>query len=100
MEFFLESICKFKNYKEWRKPDTTFIRITEKIERSDYIRNKRHLIRLYPHHRETFEDIDNDSITYKDMMKIISSIEIDKQNIMEDINLRFLCPDDEFRSKI
>ena len=74
--------------------------MTSKIDRSEYIKQKRHLVRLYPKYRELFEKIDDTVETYKDMMNIIFRDDQEKQSLMEDINLRFLCPDDEFRSKI
>jgi hypothetical protein len=72
LEFFLETCCKFKNYKEWRKTETSFVRITDKFDRSEFIRLKRNLIKLYPKRRELFEDVDDDIKTYKDMMNKIN----------------------------
>lgn len=86
LEFFIETFCKFKNYKEWRKPETSFLRITDKSNQSESIRLKRNLIKLYPKRKELFEDVNED--------------ELEEPKLIEDINLRFLRPDDEFRSKI
>ena len=69
-EFFVEAFCKFKNYREWRKPDTQFIRMTEKVDKSDFMRLKRNLVRLYPKHRSLFEKIGDSVKTYKDLITI------------------------------
>lgn len=96
----MESLCKFKNYKDWRKPETSFIRLTTKIDKGEYNRLRRHLNKLYPSHKDLFEKINDYVITYKDMMNLIFKNESKSETLMEDINIRFLCPDDEFRSKI
>lgn len=100
LEFFIETLIKFDNYKGWRKPETSFVRITSKVNKGEYLRIKRNLIKLYPKHHELFEKLDNNVGTYKDIMNILFKDEGEKQSLMQDINLRFLCPDDEFRSKI
>lgn len=101
LEVFLEACCKFPNYKDWRKANTNFIRITDKVDKSEFIRLKRNLLRLYPKRRKLFEQVGETLSTYKDMMnKLNNYLEDDKPRLMESINLRFLCPDEEFRSKI
>jgi hypothetical protein len=111
-DFFLENLCRLPNYKDWRKPDTQFIRITSKIEKADFLRLKRNLIKIYPQRRKMFENLDESIINYKDMMSKLHSYfnsdkgennslaDTERPSLMETINLRFICPDDEFRSKI
>lgn len=67
-EFFMTSFIKLPNYKKWRKADTSFVRITDKIDNNSFIRLKRNQLRLYPKRRSLFEEVGESVTTYRDMM--------------------------------
>lgn len=64
-EFFFKNFLKFHNFKDWRKPETNFIRISDTIDKSAFIRLKRSLLRLYPKRRKLFDDLGEGNFTYK-----------------------------------
>lgn len=102
-DFFFKNFLKFPNHKDWRKSNTNFIRFTDKMDKSQFIRLKRNQIKLYPKRRRLYEDFSDVSYTYREILDIINKYfekESDELTLMETINLRFLAPDDEFRSKI
>lgn len=112
-DFFFKNFLKFPNFKDWRKPETNFIRISDTIDKSAFIRLKRSLLRLYPKRRKLFEDLGESTFTYKAIIdkvnthfaagKVFLFKNIDrgeKPKLMESINVSFLCPDHEFRSMI
>ena len=112
-DFFFKNFLKFPNFKDWRKPETNFIRISDTIDKSAFIRLKRSLLRLYPKRRKLFEDLGESTFTYKTIIdkvnthfaagKVFLFKNIDrgeKPKLMESINVSFLCPDHEFRSMI
>ena len=80
----------------------------DKIEKSRFNGLKRELMKMYPEYGkrflEEFEEKLGNVYTYKDasmlIFKMFKEPEYSSMSLMQKINLGFLCPDHEFKSRL
>lgn len=45
-DFFFKNFLKFENYKQWRQSNTNFVRLVDKMDKSEFIRLKRNQLKV------------------------------------------------------
>jgi hypothetical protein len=74
-EFFLKNMLRFGNYREWRKADTWFVRLIDRMEKGQFFYYKRELLKLYPKRRGIFDELDGDNgYKFKDVAEKVNKL--------------------------
>eukprot|EP00347_Sterkiella_histriomuscorum_P021796 403332737 len=123
-DFFINRFFRIKNCYDWRlnphKPSTiptgfADISQNQRIKQAEYMTIKRDILKIYPDLRKLFETIEikiGKEFTYKEANNLLY-MKLFKQGgnseisstwkdlpLIKKLNVGFLCPDDEWRSKI
>lgn len=109
-DFFFKNFFLLKDFNKWRNAETEFIDLDTKIEKTKFYSYKREILKIYPDiGRKVMEHIERElgqSFSYKTASlnlygKAFSQhVEFKTLTLMQKINIGFLCPDHEFKSKI
>jgi deoxyribodipyrimidine photolyase-like uncharacterized protein len=111
IEFFFKQLFQFKGFEGWRNLQHDMINMDEKVEKTRFLSYKRELIKIYPENgRKVAEIIEKEigqTFSYREASRILNfrifaeGSEISKSlKMFEVINVGFLCPDHEFKTRL
>jgi hypothetical protein len=111
IEFFFKQLFLFKGFEGWRNLQHDMINMDEKVDKTRFLSYKRELIKIYPENgRKVAEIIEKEigqTFSYREASRILNfrifaeGSEISKSlKMFEVINVGFLCPDHEFKTRL
>ena len=109
LEFFFKQLFQLKDFHKWRETEIEFIDLDAKVEKTKFYQFKRDILKIYPDTgRKVMEFIEKEigqSFTFKQASvclhaKVFTHSDFKSCTLLQKINIGFLCPDHEFKSKL